>query len=1026
MPKFLITLADGTTQEVDAPEGVSQSEILRYVAAKQNIDIGASTETQDTSSQGESVGADYDLPALTALGDAPQLSQEQIDAINKEQMDQFSAIEKIKYEFDATESLTQNADLALDAVMPLGRLNLFSSKYPGAGIYVSPEEMYGEDFKSLNIDQRRERIQQVRYQEQAAEYPELTKLAESGQSTGGAGFLGAVIGALADPTTLLPIGQTYRAMAAIGGLLSGGYEALRGLVEEGEVDMASTAAYTAGGAVLTPALVRAGRAVAPALSKKLSPAANKLKAKLNQKRTAKKSAAAEETMEALNSKMMEVRAEGMVDDEGLLLAASKRLGLKADDVENAVINSNTKLDLPWNLEVDKVVLETKDALNSASAVKNELANKIIETTIRKVKQYSPVIANRLQKYEMDSSIKSQEMLQKIKPFQALFGKLSKDTQKEFTKRLKNRDWAGATKLAEDAGVTSITKTAGLPTGRTPKGSLVFDDGNQKYTITVKQVMESAKNTLDEMHMYANDAFGGVEYLMGHFPRGKIEREGLLQAFGNQQSLMYRSALKKEAQRLEKPIEDLTDKQKDDIFDSLFDRPKGGSATGGFDSGKQRMLETLDDDLLQFYPDNAPQALESYIKQTINNVEKYKFFKGVTGDAVEKKGFDVSRSVGSLVRKLQKEGEVVGDVDELIKIINLRFTEGEKSPHRFLQALRSFSSSLLLGNPAAAFIQFADQLTNIYRYGGDGGKAILQTILGKNVQNVNDFGLANYIATDLADVKGFTQSLQNTLFKYSGFRAVDRFGKNSLIQGAWNQSTRLVKSEKGLQQFKAKWGKTFGDEFESLVNDLKAGKVTENTKLLLWSELSGSQPISLSDMPQGYLAAPNGRIFYQLKSFTLKQIQLLQDSVIDEARKGNYKQAGKNALAYTVIVGGGQSAVQEARNAMKGRGFDVDRIPDHAINYMLSLMGSSKFGAEQLKDLRFKDVTVGMASPAILSVADFAEDTAKILDELMLEGYDWSELDKKNFKRFPGLGDMYYNFFGGGIEDFLEREDRNRD
>ena len=79
----------------------------------------------------------------------------------------------------------------------------------------------------------------------------------------------------------------------------------------------------------------------------------------------------------------------------------------------------------------------------------------------------------------------------------------------------------------------------------------------------------------------------------------------------------------------------------------------------------------------FYPDNAPQALESYIKQTINNVEKYKFFKGVTGDAVEKKGFDVSRSVGSLVRKLQTEGEVVGDVDELIKIINLRFYRRRK-------------------------------------------------------------------------------------------------------------------------------------------------------------------------------------------------------------------------------------------------------------------------------------------------------------------------------------------------------------
>ena len=1027
MPKFLITLADGTTQEVDAPEGVSQAEVLRYVAAKQNIDMGATTPTPEAAVQGESLGADYDLPALTALGaPPPQLSQEQINELNKEQMDEFGAIAKIKYEFDATESFTQNADLALDAVMPIGRLNLFSDKYRGAGIYVSPKEMYGEDFMDLTVDQRRERIQQVRQQELAQEYPELTRLAESGQSTGGAGFVGTVLGVLADPTTALPVGQTYKAMAAIGAVISGGYEALRSLVEEGEVDLKSTAEYTVGGAVITPAVMKLGRTVAPIIAEKLSPAANKLKAKLNQKRTAKKSASAEETMDSINSKMMEVRAEGMVDDEGLLLAASKRLGLTADEVENAVINSNTKLDLPWNLELDKIVLETQVALNSASAVKNGMANKLIETTIRKVKQYSPVIANRLQRFEKDSSIKSQEMLQRIRPFQIMFGKFSKDAQAEFTKRLKNRDWAGATKLAEDSGITSVITRGGIPTGRTAKGSVIVDTGKKPYTMTAREIMKATKDTLDEMHMYADSGLGGVEYLAGHFPRGRIEREGLLQAFGNQQSLMYRAALKKAAQKLAKPIDDLTEKQKDDVFDSLFDRPTGGAATGGFNSGKQRMLETLNDDLLQFYPDNAAQALESYINKTINHVEKYKFFKGSNAAAGSGEKFDISKSVGALTRQLQAEGKVVGDADELIKMLNLRFNEGEKSPYRFMQELRSWSSSLLLGNPAAAFIQFADQLTNIYRYGGDGGKAILQTILGKNVQNVDDFGLSNYIATDLATVKGFSKSLQDTLFKYSGFRAVDRFGKNSLIQGAWNKSTRLVKSEKGLKKFKEEWGETVGDEFDSLVNDLKAGKVTENTKLLLWNELSGSQPISLSDMPQMYLENPNGRIFYQLRSFTLKQIQLLQDSVIDEAIKGNYKQAGKNAVAYTVIIGGGQSVVQEARNAIKGRGFDLDRIPEHTSNYMMSMMGSSNFGKEQFADLRFRDVTVGMASPAVLAVADFAEDSANIIKELTVDGYDWSELDKKNFRRFPGLGDMFYNFFGGGIEDFLEREERNRD
>ena len=119
-------------------------------------------------------------------------------------------------------------------------------------------------------------------------------------------------------------------------------------------------------------------------------------------------------------------------------------------------------------------------------------------------------------------------------------------------------------------------------------------------------------------------------------------------------------------------------------------------------------------------------------------------------------------------------------------------------------------------------------------------------------------------------------------------------------------------------------------------------------------------------------------------------------------------------------------MQEARNTIKGRGFEIDRISDHTQNYMLSLMGSSKFSADQIKELRLADAAQSMLSPAIFSVVKFAEDSIQILDELIVKDYDWSELDKKNFRRFPGIGDMYYNFFGGGIEDFLEREERNRD
>ena len=52
-----------------------------------------------------------------------------------------------------------------------------------------------------------------------------------------------------------------------------------------------------------------------------------------------------------------------------------------------------------------------------------------------------------------------------------------------------------------------------------------------------------------------------------------------------------------------------------------------------------------------------------------------------------------------------------------------------------------------------------------------------------------------------------------------------------------------------------------------------GKITDNTKLVLFNKLLDFQPVAKSEMPQVYLENPNGRIFYMLKSFTLKQFDI---------------------------------------------------------------------------------------------------------------------------------------------------------
>ena len=36
-----------------------------------------------------------------------------------------------------------------------------------------------------------------------------------------------------------------------------------------------------------------------------------------------------------------------------------------------------------------------------------------------------------------------------------------------------------------------------------------------------------------------------------------------------------------------------------------------------------------------------------------------------------------------------------------------------------------------------------------------------------------------------------------------------------------------------------------------------------------------------------------------------------------------------------------------------------------------------------------------------------------------------QIDPKEFRRVPLLGDLYYNLFGGGAEEFLQKERRER-
>jgi len=903
------------------------------------------------------------------------------------EMDDFSALEKFKYEWDRTETLAGNAGILLESLLPMGNIDLFRTA--GKGFYASPTELYGDDFLDLSVNERRERIQATRAAEEREQYPVLSRLAET-ESTGASGMLGVFLASLADPIIIAPVGQTPRAMAAIGGLIGGGYEGARQLAEEGKIDPLMLGAYTAGGAVLAPTLDKAFRSIAPGY--------NRLKTAIKGARKPAEQAKANGVIDRVNSKIMELQAEGL-EDTNLLLAAASRLEIKPKEIEKAIANSTQKLEIP-EPEISKAILELKKS--NDGYVKPGFISDFIETVGSRLERVSVPVYKRVRKYDYDIRSTKAKFLKEAEDFMVLDRLLGRpEIRTEFYKRLLSQDYPGAAQLAKNQGIDRFQV-------------------NENYYSTVDETLANTKNLLDKILKYSDKITKKVTpYRAEHFPGIVEDVAGVRKDLGLvEEKSFYDLQLKQKADMMNKSVEELTEGERANVASHFLSNspqyiPKGKA---GFQKAR---LVKVDDDLMKRYAPTASEALDKYITKVVNYTEKHKLFGKdlvTLGDDI-----DYDKSIGALVSREIDAGEInAAGSEEIRTLLEARFGPGEQSASQWVQRAKALSNMILLGNPISATTQLGDLFINAYRYGGRNAfKGVLDTIKGSTVTNLKDFGLEKHISQDFSDINSMTKALDK-VFTWSGFRAVDRFGKTSSMQSAWHYNTGLAKTKKGMKKLEKKWGKFYGDEFESLANDLREGKVSENVKLLLFSELSGQQPIAPIDTPLKYLQVPNGRIFYSLKSFALKQLELIDKTIVKQIQKGNYNEAGKNALAYALIVGLGNATVQETKNWMQGREFQIDRVPDNFINYIFATLMTSRYAVDRsLESGDLFSLATDAIAPPLNALQTLTRDTYNAA-EAVASG---EEISPKAARSIPLVGRWWYNLFGGGAEEFLEREKR---
>ena len=968
MPVTQVKTPSGEMISVNHPEGATSESILRFAAASQGVKPQAS------------VAPDPARDLLSPSGSAEP-----------------SAFDRFMFEFSKAPTITGNLALMAEAAMPMGYFNV-GGKY---GFYASPTEIFGEGYDDLSYDQRRERLVEFRKEVEQIKYPELSKRADNGESTGIAGVAGAFIGALADPTTLAPVGRGLASVAGISGALGGAYEATRGLAEEGKIDLGATALTAGGGAVL-------GAGLSAAVTR-AAPVANRLKASLNAKKTALSSASANRDVDALNNKILELKAEGFADDNNVVLAAAEQLDMTPKRAAAAIEKGTSKIEVPEQ-EVATALQEYQNAIKANSYV--GLAADLMQPISDRIGKISQPILRATRGYELSLLQRSKNYSDRIQGFDAIEKALPDQGKEEFFEALLNME-------TNPLAPKQVLKKYDIQ-----EVKLDLLGRNKK---SAEQILDDADSLLKEIgEEWSALTNGEASIRPNFFPRENIDVQGTRRSLGltNDTELDKMLEAKAKSMKLsgrgELPEAEAS-KVLDDYLSGVVYNKNGQRVN--VRRFKQRRIDTVSrsKNMLKYYR-KPSQTLSAYVHEMADNIETARFLKNNKAHITSLGATNTKESIGKLTSSLLAKNEITSSqAEDLRQLLEARLVAGKTSMSDAAQIFRNLTNAMLLGNIRSATTQIGDLFVGAYRYGSKNAlNGMLKTVTGRSDIDVDDLGIIQTISSEMSGA-GKTAKFLDTMLAASFFKRIDRFGKNSSIQAAFERNSRLAGSEKGVAQIKEKWGQYFGDDFDSLIRDLTSKNPSSLVKELAFAEISGIQPVSLLETPKKYLTSKDGKLFWMLKTYALRQLAAVKNDTIDEFNKGNKIKAGKNFLAYMAIVGAGNATVKEVKNWEDGKGFDPNRVPDQFIDSMFNLLLTSRYAVENArKEGDYIGIAVEAASPPLSVFRNMAQDMVKTSNAL-LEG---EEVDKKWMRNIPFAGRAMYNLFGGGAEAFLEREARD--
>lgn len=518
-----------------------------------------------------------------------------------------------------------------------------------------------------------------------------------------------------------------------------------------------------------------------------------------------------------------------------------------------------------------------------------------------------------------------------------------------------------------------------------------------------------RRVLDDVYKEANEVGFDIGYRKGWFPRVVKDAEGLMN-YHKKQS--YWGSIEEAIERQSTEFgQYLSIEEQAQLANTMVRGYSGGNITlKKLGSMEHRIIDFVDPNMAKFY-ESPRTAIAKYIGQATEAIEQRRFF-GKSLQLDPKQNVNLKDSIGGYMVKLIAEGKIEPHQERIVRdIFEARFNPGKTGA--LVGAFKNLGYLDTMGSPRAAITQLGDLGMAFFRAGIKGTlKNWSKALVGKSKITTRDLGMAKKIAAELENSTLLGKAVDR-VFRASGLTFMDKLGKESLVNGAMEgMQVQARGSLKQVEKLRKHLLRSFSEaEADSFISKLKDDVTDNEMKFLAFNELLDFQPAALSEVPEKYLRAGNGKIFYQLKTWTLKAMDIYRREVFQEM-KTDPVGGMKNFMLLTTSLVAMNSTADGIKDFMMGRDFDLG---DTAVDNMWKLAGFSRYTAGQALRTDWQQKGAGrVLIEQILPPTDLYDDLWKDVTGAFKDHDESARIqDLNSIENIPLGGELYYWWLGKG-------------